>query len=726
MKKTTLFALMFMSFFATLSFAQGHGNQIACQAPTVVIQTPSPACQNATVLLTATTSTVQVDDFVENYAIANWSLSNTNADGSVNTTGAPASIALTSGNNGSNASGDTNYTITVATTGTISFSWSYSTDDGPDFDYPSVIVNGVPTLFTGYNQSGASNQSGSMTVNVIAGQSFAFNMHTLDNTFGPATVVISNFAATKKPNLNWVATNGGTIIGANNQLSVNVTTSGTYTLTATIGSCSSSDSEDFTFTPNTTNGSVTQAQCGGTYTWPLPFGNGQTYSSSQNLTNNVGCNTATLNLTITPITNLGSVTTSVQGAYTWPLPYGTGQTYTTNQTGLTKTTGCNIATLNLTIIVPVTTFTVGQSCSATINNLAVTINTPPVTGAVSYTFRLRNMATLAPAQTIVRPVNSFALSNFPGTTLGTPYQVEVAVNSGPFGLPCLLNTPAPFCNIDTQCGTTLTSMGQWVNATYIPNITGYRFRITNTVTTGVQIFDTASNRFNFSQLANRDFGTVYFVEVALKNVDNTYLQYSSGCNITTQAFPTTALLSSHCGQTATSNTQNFSATIVSGATDYRFTLTRFSPGPPYTATKDRAGVNTFNLSMFPGIPTGGYLVSVAVRIGGVWGPYGSTCYIATPGYVQGPGDGTKTNASNFKAIAYPNPFAADFKLDVTTTAINAIQIIVYDMLGRQVENRNVEANDINNVQLGADYPSGVYNVIVSQGEQKQTVRVIKR
>ena len=44
----------------------------------------------------------------------------------------------------------------------------------------------------------------------------------------------------------------------------------------------------------------------------------------------------------------------------------------------------------------------------------------------------------------------------------------------------------------------------------------------------------------------------------------------------------------------------------------------------------------------------------------------------------------------------------------------------------EVENRNVDVTEIENLQVGANYPSGVYNVIVSQGENTQTVRVIKR
>jgi len=48
------------------------------------------------------------------------------------------------------------------------------------------------------------------------------------------------------------------------------------------------------------------------------------------------------------------------------------------------------------------------------------------------------------------------------------------------------------------------------------------------------------------------------------------------------------------------------------------------------------------------------------------------------------------------------------------------------MLGKEVENRTFDIIDVPNVSLGDIYASGVYNVIVTQGEQVKTVRIIKR
>ncbi|GCL41539.1 hypothetical protein [Dolichospermum planctonicum] len=50
--------------------------------------------------------------FTGDYAPSNWNLTNSNADGLVNTSNAPNSITLTGGDNGSDSFGRTTYSIT--------------------------------------------------------------------------------------------------------------------------------------------------------------------------------------------------------------------------------------------------------------------------------------------------------------------------------------------------------------------------------------------------------------------------------------------------------------------------------------------------------------------------------------------------------------------------------------------------------------------------------------
>jgi hypothetical protein len=75
-------------------------------------------------------------------------------------------------------------------------------------------------------------------------------------------------------------------------------------------------------------------------------------------------------------------------------------------------------------------------------------------------------------------------------------------------------------------------------------------------------------------------------------------------------------------------------------------------------------------------------------------------------------------------IAYPNPSSTEFTIEVQSNSNGATTgVLVYDTTGRLIENR-VETS--NTIQLGANYPSGVYSVIVTQGEIVKTVRVVKK
>lgn len=81
---------------------------------------------------------------------------------------------------------------------------------------------------------------------------------------------------------------------------------------------------------------------------------------------------------------------------------------------------------------------------------------------------------------------------------------------------------------------------------------------------------------------------------------------------------------------------------------------------------------------------------------------------------------------NFTVTAYPNPFTENFQLAFTAVSDDEIQIKVYDMLGKLIENRNLALTEIENTVIGTGYPSGIYNVNVRQRDQSQTIRIAKR
>ena len=74
----------------------------------------------------------------------------------------------------------------------------------------------------------------------------------------------------------------------------------------------------------------------------------------------------------------------------------------------------------------------------------------------------------------------------------------------------------------------------------------------------------------------------------------------------------------------------------------------------------------------------------------------------------------------------PNPFGDSFGLEVTTSNDQIIEVKVYDMLGKLIQSSRSNTSEISQLTFGSNFPSGVYNVIVSQGEDIKTLRVIKR
>jgi hypothetical protein len=75
---------------------------------------------------------------------------------------------------------------------------------------------------------------------------------------------------------------------------------------------------------------------------------------------------------------------------------------------------------------------------------------------------------------------------------------------------------------------------------------------------------------------------------------------------------------------------------------------------------------------------------------------------------------------------YPNPFSESFKLHFTSTSSEDVKVVAYDVTGRTIETRDVNFADINNQELGSNYQSGMYIVVIKQGEISKSFRVIKK
>lgn len=77
-------------------------------------------------------------------------------------------------------------------------------------------------------------------------------------------------------------------------------------------------------------------------------------------------------------------------------------------------------------------------------------------------------------------------------------------------------------------------------------------------------------------------------------------------------------------------------------------------------------------------------------------------------------------------VAYPNPFTDSFTIDVATNSSDAITVAIYDMSGKKLETHKGTPTEISALHYGNNYTSGVYNVVVTQGTEVKTLRMIKK
>jgi hypothetical protein len=187
---------------------------------------PNTICLGSAAQLNyATSGCVTTRNFEYTYAPANWYFfqTPTTSNGVVNTSKAPASIAMTSSNNGSGLAATTSYAITVYCAGTVSFNWNYTTPDGALYDKPQYKINGGASVpFTGFSNSGGNTQSGTVSLSLNAGDVLFLEAFTSDNYSGACTTTITNFDAPSIPSqyaLWYDAPVGGNYLGTGNSFS---------------------------------------------------------------------------------------------------------------------------------------------------------------------------------------------------------------------------------------------------------------------------------------------------------------------------------------------------------------------------------------------------------------------------------------------------------------------------------------------------------------------------
>jgi len=370
-------------------------------------------------------------------------------------------------------------------------------------------------------------------------------------------------------------------------------------------------------------------------------------------------------------------------------------------------------------------------CGITLTNIAQAIYANVVTGAVAatgYRFEVTEVGNPSNVKSYDSAINSFNLLNLAGgAAYNTTYSIRVAVKTAPgfwraYSTACTITTPAlpETTNVSSPaCGITLSNIATTIYCDAVSNATGYRFRVTDGVTTN--LVETTVNRFNLTNV-NANFGTTYTIDVQLKFGTTWQTTWGTTCSFTTPATPGTSNVSAaQCGINITNLWATIYATQISAATGYRFEVTKGAQTVFYDTANPRFSLRNITV---PGFTTtnASYSIRVAILFNSIYQPFGAACTITTNGASRV----TNTPIEVFEVKAYPNPFANNFKLDINTSSENNVSLKVYDMIGRQIETRQSDVADMTSLEIGNLYPSGVYNVIVTQGENVKTLRIVKR
>jgi hypothetical protein len=372
---------------------------------------------------------------------------------------------------------------------------------------------------------------------------------------------------------------------------------------------------------------------------------------------------------------------------------------------------------------------------STLSSLIYCVSTPGVNG---YRFEVTNTTTNQ-VQTVDKLTQFFSLTELSSYDYATTYSIRVMVRKssnnvwlGYYGPACLYSTPpviapaggAGTTQLQTYCGETLPTISTIISTTSLAGATGYRFRVTNTTTGAVQTLTRTLHWFSLTMLSSYNYGTTYAVDVAVKTTGD-YSDYGAPCNVTTPAVPT---LVNYCGGAVVpTKGSQIRTSSLDKVTAYEFTVDRYNASLELVSSS--VVVKSLNRFTFNDITNYAaattYSVRVRVFTAGSWSPYGDACEILSPGAAK-QGDTKAVDSSLFSVVAYPNPYDYQFSFRMESSSEAPVHVKVYDMIGKLIETREINAADMPVVSLGERYPSGVYNVVVTQEDNVKTLRLVKR
>jgi hypothetical protein len=368
-------------------------------------------------------------------------------------------------------------------------------------------------------------------------------------------------------------------------------------------------------------------------------------------------------------------------------------------------------------------------CGLTLPSLNTPIQASALPGATQYRFEVTRIDTNTVYPLITTSTYLFNPSTqiSGGFLYGKSYSIRVQAFIGSwlaFGSACTVTAPNAPAVVPTkvrpfQCGATLLTVDSPIEANPVYLATQYQFEVTPQGGSAV-VVTTPNYYFTLTGTAGlAAYSKSYTLRVNTLSGGN-WTGFGDPCIVTTPAHPSTKLITAQCGATFNNLTFTLNSSNLPLVTKYRF---RVVNGPTtriaevsrnYIIPSDLAGGYANNTV---------YTVDVATLYNGLWSAYGPACTVTTP-FIRMAAQDINTNV--FEVKAFPNPFARHFSLDIQSSSDDLVQVRVYDMIGRELEVQNATVSELSIKEIGTNYPSGVYNVIVSQGKEIKTVRMIKR
>ncbi len=269
------------------------------------------------------------------------------------------------------------------------------------------------------------------------------------------------------------------------------------------------------------------------------------------------------------------------------------------------------------------------------------------------------------------------------------------------------------------CGISDVEPTQVLYATGVLGATSYRFNVYDaTGTSLIFSYESTQRWFRFSQ-NSFTYGATYIVKVQVE-INSDYGQEGTPCSITlsnlARQIQTPTLNPLHCGSIVNKNDVIY-ANIIPNQKSYVFAI--YDENNELVVELEKPD-NFFSIADFNYTEGASYQIAVKTNKENVgYENESSLCRITIAKEV------VNTNDS-LELKAYPNPFSDSFIIESISDSIEPISYQVFDITGKLLEMNVVKVEELNQFQIGSKYPTGMYLVILKQGQLNKTIKMIKQ